>query len=125
MRAALWTTALVLLVLVAWANLRGSPAARSSPQENAASAPARPLPDVAAAPPPSVSPTARDVEATYEPAAGAARERKHVVAAGETLASISRLYYQDDSHAEAIYQANRDQIRDPAQLHEGQTLILP
>jgi nucleoid-associated protein YgaU len=124
MRAALWTTALVLLVLVAWANLRGSATVRSSPQV-AASAHARPLPDVAAAPLPNVSPTAGDAEAAYEPAASAAPERKHVVAAGETLASISRLYYSDDSHAEAIYEANRDQIRDPAQLHEGQTLILP
>ena len=54
-----------------------------------------------------------------------AEVRRHVVQEGETLESIARTYYGDEASAVSIYEANRDQIRDPKQLRPGQTLIVP
>jgi 5'-nucleotidase len=124
MRAAVITTVIVLLVFVAWANLRR--AAPDPAHEVAASATSgEALPDVAA-PPADAEAAAPAAEPSYETAAAEAPAvRSHVVAEGETLAAISQRHYGDEAHAEAIYEANRDQIRDPAQLHAGQTLILP
>jgi nucleoid-associated protein YgaU len=87
------------------------------------------LPDVAAAPAPR-APSPReasnsaDAEVTYRPATSAPA-REHVVAANETLADIAVRYYGDAARAADLYAANRDRIRDPAQLHAGQTLIIP
>ncbi|MBM4384582.1 MAG: LysM peptidoglycan-binding domain-containing protein [Deltaproteobacteria bacterium] len=124
MRAALLTTAVVLLVFVAWANLRGSLGSERRP-DLATSQSSGELPDVAAPPTRAAEIASPSPEAVYEPATGAPPARQHVVAAGETLATISLRHYGDETHANAIYEANRDQIRDPAQLHEGQTLSLP
>ena len=120
MRAALVTTAAVLLLLATWAHFRGTSWRAAQPHSEAASHDAG-LPSVSA--PPDVA--APGVETTYQTAALPPSERRHVVAAGDTLESISRHYYGDDSHATEIYEANRDQIRDPATLHAGQTLVLP
>ena len=51
--------------------------------------------------------------------------RVHVVRPGETLWSIAVEHYDDGHRARAIYEANRDQIGDPANLREGQRSILP
>ena len=125
MRTVLITTAIVLAVFVAWANLRR--ASPSAAREVATSTPREDtLPDVAAPPARTPLTAAGEGEPAYETATAAAPSaRSHVVAAGETLADISRRHYGDAAHADAIYEENRDQIRDPAQLHEGQTLILP
>ena len=53
------------------------------------------------------------------------RERLHVVEAGETLSSIAARYFGNPHLWPALYRANRDQIKNPARLHRGQTLSIP
>jgi nucleoid-associated protein YgaU len=125
MRAALFTTAAVLLLLATWANSR-STAWRATRAQGANASRDESLPSVSA--PPAAAEgggAAPEAAASYQTAAFPPGERRHVVEAGDTLESISRLHYGDESHATEIYEANRDQIRDPATLHAGQTLVLP
>jgi nucleoid-associated protein YgaU len=91
------------------------------------------LPDVAAAArtraaggaePPAAEPAA-DADATYDTAAALESARRHVVRDGDSLASIAKQFYGDAARAQEIYEANRDRIRDPAQLHAGQVLSIP
>jgi nucleoid-associated protein YgaU len=130
MRTAVLTTACVIAALIVWSSVREAERAQVATFQAAAAAGLAPaLPDVAAAPAPR-TPSAReaadasDAEATYRPATSEAA-RQHVVAAGETLADIAARYYGDAARAADLYAANRDRIRDPAQLHPGQTLIIP
>jgi 5'-nucleotidase len=60
------------------------------------------------------------VAATPPPAGG-----RHVVAKGETLYSLARLYYNDQRRWRDIYEANRGAIRDPNRLRVGQELMIP
>lgn len=128
MRAALLTTAFVIAAFAVWASLRESAPLRdvSALEEQSPSDPA--LSDVAAAPRAEPAPPqSDDADApSYTTASDGERPlREHVVAEGDTLGSIAERYYGDASRADAIYEANRDQIRDPAHLHVGQTLVLP
>ncbi len=123
MRAAVLTTALVIAVLALYANQRAASRAREVASASAGAA----LPDVAA-PPLEVVTAPRDAAVTPEPVYTPATQpeaRSHVVAPGDTLESLADRYYGNSQRAAAIYEANRDQIRDPGQLHEGQTLIIP
>ncbi len=57
---------------------------------------------------------------------GASDGSAHIVAAGDTLSSISRRHYGDAKHWEEIYEANKSAIgSDPARLKIGQRLTLP
>ena len=137
MRAAVLTTAFVIAALALYANQRAAHQSESlgAPQAELADEAAPfvdALPDVAAGPVPDARPApeaaaSQGGETTYHTAASAppSPERRHVVREGESLASIARDYYGDDERAQAIYAANRDQIRDPEHLRPGQTLILP
>ena len=58
-----------------------------------------------------------------EPAPPAARS--HVVERGDSLYSLARKYYNDQSQWRRIFEANRDKITDPNDLKVGQTLIIP
>ena len=50
----------------------------------------------------------------------------YIVQPGDTLSSISRMHYGgDSSHAQLIYQANRDKITDKNVLKPGITLTIP
>ena len=49
----------------------------------------------------------------------------HKVRAGDTLSKIARRYYRDYTLWKKIYQANRDQLADPADLEVGQELVIP
>ncbi len=51
--------------------------------------------------------------------------RIHVVQRGDTLYSLARQYYNDNSQWRRIYEANRNQIGDPNVLKTGQKLIIP
>jgi len=128
MRAALMTTVVVIVALAVWASLRDA-----APLRDVSALEQRPpaestLPDVATAP--RAEPAPPETEDAAAPSYTTASEgdrplREHVVAPGETLASIAEQHYGDASRANEIYEANRDQIRDPAHLHAGQTLVLP
>jgi nucleoid-associated protein YgaU len=118
-----------LAALVVWSSLRElEPRAPARADLTRDSAPPRVLPDVSAPPAatraPQATVSASATDATYEPATDAAA-REHVVTEGETLAQIASRYYGDPGRANDVYAANRDRIRDPAQLHEGQTLVIP
>jgi nucleoid-associated protein YgaU len=49
----------------------------------------------------------------------------HTVAKGDTLYSLARLYYSDQSKWKVIYNANKAAIPDPNHLKVGQQLTIP
>ena len=51
--------------------------------------------------------------------------RTYVVQSGETLASISKKFYQTPSRWKDILDANQNQLTNPDELKVGQTIILP
>jgi len=51
--------------------------------------------------------------------------RTHFVATGETLTHIALYRLGDPSLWPAIYEANRDQIKDPSLIYPGQELAIP
>jgi tetratricopeptide (TPR) repeat protein len=51
--------------------------------------------------------------------------RTHTVAPKETLYGLSMKYYGNGRHVEAIYQANRDQMRNKEDVRPGMTLRIP
>ena len=51
--------------------------------------------------------------------------RTHTVAPKDTLYAISRKYYGDTKQVDAIYQANRDQMRNKEDVRPGMVLRLP
>jgi len=55
----------------------------------------------------------------------AGKPRVHVVQPGETLWSIARQSVGDPTLWPALYQANRDQIKDPTLVYPGQQLAIP
>ena len=57
--------------------------------------------------------------------AGAATPRVHVVRSGETLSHIALYSFGNPALWPAIYEANRDQIKDPARVYPGQRLAIP
>ena len=56
---------------------------------------------------------------------GFATPSTHVVAKGESLYSLARLYYNDQSKWKTIYNANSDVLTDPDMVRVGQKLIIP
>jgi tetratricopeptide (TPR) repeat protein len=88
------------------------------------SAPTRtaPAPGALFQTPTSQTPAARS-GAPARPAAPAGRT--HTVAAKETLYGISVKYYGNGRQVDAIYQANRDQMRSKEDVRPGMTLRLP
>jgi nucleoid-associated protein YgaU len=51
--------------------------------------------------------------------------RTHTVKKGETLTHIARHYYGKASEFNKIFEANRDQLKDPDKIREGMTLNVP
>ncbi len=49
----------------------------------------------------------------------------HTVEDGETLSSIAEQHFGNPHLWPAIYRANRDQIKHPAHLYPGQSLLVP
>ncbi len=110
------------------------PASAADPQ----AAPAVPLeqPVVpAAGPAPGPDPAAPPEDAAAEGIAGlepeppaveaAPARRTYRVRTGDTLASIAQAQYGDPSRYRELYEANRDQIRDPDAISPGQLLVVP
>lgn len=44
---------------------------------------------------------------------------------GETLSSISKMFYGDEKYAMAIFQSNRHYITNPNEIYSGQQLAIP
>ena len=51
--------------------------------------------------------------------------RTYTVKAGDSLSKIAKHEYGDATEWKRIYEANRDQIKNPDRIHPGQTLKLP
>lgn len=59
------------------------------------------------------------------PAAPAAAPRTYEVVAGDTLSKIAKRFYGDASKYPKIFEANRDQLKDPDLIKPGQKLKIP
>jgi nucleoid-associated protein YgaU len=57
--------------------------------------------------------------------AGTGRSRTYTVVAGDSLSKIAKREFGDANKWHAIYDANRDKIKDPDLIHPGQVLTLP
>jgi nucleoid-associated protein YgaU len=51
--------------------------------------------------------------------------RIYVVKAGDSLSKIAKREYGDANAWNAIFEANKDQIKDPNLIHPGQKLKIP
>jgi len=51
--------------------------------------------------------------------------RTHKVEKGDTLSAIAKKYYGKASEYNKIFEANRDQLKDPDKIKVGQTLRIP
>jgi nucleoid-associated protein YgaU len=60
-----------------------------------------------------------------QPAAAADSARAYTVQAGDSLSKIAKREYGDANKWNAIFEANRDKIKNPDLIHPGQVLTLP
>jgi nucleoid-associated protein YgaU len=59
------------------------------------------------------------------PAPAAPPARTYTVAAGDSLSKIAKSVYGDANAWRRIYEANKDQIKNPDLIHPGQVLEIP
>ena len=50
---------------------------------------------------------------------------RHTVASGESLSKIAKHYYKDPMKYNAIFEANRNILKNPDMIHPGQDLVIP
>jgi nucleoid-associated protein YgaU len=67
------------------------------------------------------------VEPTAQAQGGAQRsaQRTYTVKPGDTLSKISKDVYGDANKYMRIFEANRDQLKDPDKIQVGQQLVIP
>ena len=53
------------------------------------------------------------------------QQRSYTVVAGDSLSKIARREYGDANKWHAIFDANRDKLKDPDRIYPGQVLTLP
>ena len=63
-----------------------------------------------------------DIQAT---GGGAAAPQTHTVKAGDTLSKIAKQYLGDANAYMEIFNANKDQLKDPDKIQPGQVLKIP
>jgi nucleoid-associated protein YgaU len=59
------------------------------------------------------------------PRPAAPAEQIYTVVAGDSLSKISKKLYGDANQWKRIFEANRDQIKNPDLIHPGQKLRIP
>ncbi|HSA54364.1 MAG TPA: LysM peptidoglycan-binding domain-containing protein [Gemmatimonadaceae bacterium] len=57
--------------------------------------------------------------------AGGGQQDTYTVQAGDSLSKIAQRRYGEASKWKAIYEANKDQIKNPDLIHPGQVLRMP
>jgi nucleoid-associated protein YgaU len=77
-----------------------------------------------------VDPTYSDLNAEITVGAGAGASAgtaggTYTVQKGDTLSKISKQYYGDPNKYNRIFEANRDQLKDPDKIFPGQVLKIP
>ncbi len=53
------------------------------------------------------------------------QQRSYTVVAGDSLSKIAKREYGDANKWHAIFDANRDKLKDPDRIYPGQVLTLP
>jgi nucleoid-associated protein YgaU len=66
-----------------------------------------------------------DVRSGSSTTADTGRARTYTVVAGDSLSKIAKREFGDANKWHAIYEANRDTIKNPDLIHPGQVLTLP
>jgi len=66
-----------------------------------------------------------DVQGGSSSTAPADQERSYTVQSGDSLSKIAKHAYGDASKWHAIFDANRDKIKNPDLIQPGQVLTLP
>lgn len=56
---------------------------------------------------------------------GSSDQITHTVQSGDTLSAIAKEYYGDSGKYMRIFEANRDQLKDPDKIRVGQVLVIP
>ena len=64
-------------------------------------------------------------ETPAPPAQPQTTSRTHTVVSGDSLSKIAKREYGDAQKWHLIFEANRDQIKDPDLIHPGQVLTIP
>ena len=59
------------------------------------------------------------------PAGSATAGRTYTVVSGDSLSKIAKHHYGDAAKWHAIYEANRDKIKNPDLIYPGQVLTIP
>jgi len=57
--------------------------------------------------------------------APSAAEQTYTVVSGDTLSKIAKKFYGSANAWDTIFQANKDQIKNPDMIHPGQVLKIP
>ena len=71
------------------------------------------------------TPDFSDVEGGSSSTASAGQGRTVTVKAGDSLSKIAKREFGDANKWPAIFEANRDKIKNPDLIHPGQVLALP
>ena len=66
-----------------------------------------------------------DVQSGSSSTAPEAADRTYTVVKGDSLSKIAKRYYGDAQQWKKIFEANKDQIKDPDLIHPGQTFRIP
>ncbi len=99
------------------------PAVRTRPSPTApANRPAASAPKPS---PPTVAPTRPAPAPANQTPPATAGNRRHTVAAGDTLSKISQQYYGNRTRVNDILAANKNVLRSPAELKPGMVLRIP
>ena len=56
---------------------------------------------------------------------GSTQTRSYTVKAGDSLSKIAKAHYGDANQYPRIFEANRDQLKDPDKIFPGQVLAIP
>jgi len=74
---------------------------------------------------PSLAPPAAAKQPSTGQPSTAASEQSYTVKPGDTLSKIAKQYYGDSNAYMTIFEANRDQLKDPDLIRVGQVLKIP
>ena len=66
-----------------------------------------------------------DVESGSSSTAPAPEGQSYTVVKGDSLSKIAKRYYGDAQQWRKIYEANKDQIKNPDLIYPGQTFRIP
>jgi nucleoid-associated protein YgaU len=76
-------------------------------------------------PTPKPAPDFSNVQSGSSTTSADSGEQTYTVASGDTLSKIAKKFYGDANAWKTIFQANKDQIKNPDMIHPGQVLKIP